>query len=103
MEAHGGRIRAESDGPNLVARFTFTLTTVGETGEGPAAQDRREAGSGAGRVPLDVRPMRAIVSRLRPKLSGDADRPAYVFTEPRAGYWMPKGETLAIGVVAEPG
>ena len=25
MEAHGGRIRAESDGPNLGARFTFTL------------------------------------------------------------------------------
>ncbi len=25
MEAHGGRIRAESDGPGLGARFTFTL------------------------------------------------------------------------------
>ena len=42
----------ESDGPNLVARFTFTLTTVGETGEGPAALDRREAGLGLeGRAP----------------------------------------------------
>ena len=32
VEAHGGRIRAESDGPGLGARFTFTLPTVGETG-----------------------------------------------------------------------
>ncbi len=30
VEAHGGRIRAESDGPGLGARFTFTLPTVGE-------------------------------------------------------------------------
>ena len=28
MEAHGGRIRAESDGPGLGVRFTFTLPTV---------------------------------------------------------------------------
>ena len=28
MEAHGGRIWAESDGPGLGARFTFTLPTV---------------------------------------------------------------------------
>ena len=30
VEAHGGRIRAESDGVDLGARFTFTLPTVGE-------------------------------------------------------------------------
>ena len=34
VEAHGGRIWAESDGPGLGARFTFTLPTVGETGSG---------------------------------------------------------------------
>ena len=34
VEAHGGRIWAESDGPGLGARFTFTLPTVGETGNG---------------------------------------------------------------------
>ena len=34
IEAHGGRIRAESDGPGLGARFTFTLPFV------EAAQDR---------------------------------------------------------------
>ena len=37
----------------------------------------------------DLRPMRAIVSKLRSRLGDDADRPIYVFTEPRVGYWMP--------------
>ena len=32
VEAHGGRIWAESDGPGLGARFTFTLPTVEERG-----------------------------------------------------------------------
>ena len=41
----------------------------------------------------DVRPMRTIVSKLRRKLSDDADSPTYIFTEPRVGYRMPKGET----------
>ena len=53
IETHGGRIWAESDGPGLGARFTFTLPTVEETGyavptqpghastrQPPAAQDR---------------------------------------------------------------
>ena len=40
----------------------------------------------------DLRPMRAIVSKLRRRLGDDADRPIYVFTEPRVGYWMPAGE-----------
>ena len=31
VEAHGGRIWAESDGPGLGARFTFTVPAVGET------------------------------------------------------------------------
>ena len=35
VEAHGGRIRAESDGVGLGARFTFTLPTVGEVESGP--------------------------------------------------------------------
>ena len=41
----------------------------------------------------DVRPMRTIVSKLRRKLGDDADNPNYIFTEPRVGYRMPKGET----------
>ena len=36
VEAHGGRIRAESGGPGLGTRFTFTLPTVGETGQNKA-------------------------------------------------------------------
>ena len=37
VEAHGGRIWAESDGPGLGARFTFTLPTVEEAASGPAS------------------------------------------------------------------
>ena len=41
----------------------------------------------------DVRPMRTVISTLRRKLGDDADNPTYIFTEPRVGYRMPKGET----------
>ena len=41
----------------------------------------------------DLRPMRTIVRKLRHKLGDDADKPTYIFTEPRVGYRMPKGET----------
>ena len=40
-----------------------------------------------------MRSMRTIVSKLRRKLGDDADNPAYIFTEPRIGYRMPKRET----------
>ena len=40
VEAHGGRIRAESGGPGLGTRFTFTLP-VAETGAGTAAAPGR--------------------------------------------------------------
>ena len=54
VEAHGGRIWAESDGPGLGARFTFTIPTVGEawadatgklppSGERSSRRRRREA------------------------------------------------------------
>ena len=39
VEAHGGRIRAESGGPGLGARFTFTLPVAGEAGAGAGAPD----------------------------------------------------------------
>ena len=38
VEAHGGRIWAESDGPGLGARFTFTLPVAQEGGTGAAAR-----------------------------------------------------------------
>ena len=37
VEAHGGRIWAESDGPGLGARFTFTIPTVEQAGYVPPA------------------------------------------------------------------
>ncbi len=40
----------------------------------------------------DVRPMRTIVSKLRRKLGEDTDHPRYIFTEPRVGFRMPRGE-----------
>ncbi len=40
----------------------------------------------------DLRPMRTIVRKLRRKLGDDVSNPTYIFTEPRVGYRMPKGE-----------
>ena len=40
VEAHGGRIRAESDGPGLGARFSFTLPAVAATPAPPPASAR---------------------------------------------------------------
>ena len=40
-----------------------------------------------------VHPMRTAISSLRRKLGDNAENPAYVFTEPRVGYRMPKAET----------
>ncbi len=40
----------------------------------------------------DVRPMRTTICSIRRKLGDDAENPAYIFTEPRVGYRMPKGE-----------
>ena len=41
VEAHGGRIWAESDGPGLGARFTFTVPTVERAGFDPPATSVR--------------------------------------------------------------
>ena len=54
VEAHGGRIRAESDGPGLGAKFTFTLPMVAEsvnTGpSGPVATSAVSRGLGRSRM-----------------------------------------------------
>ena len=39
-----------------------------------------------------MRHKRTIDSRLRRELGGDGDNPTFIFTEPRVGYRMPKGE-----------
>ena len=50
VEAHGGRIWAESDGPGLGARFTFTLPTIEESaGRGPSAPPRASSRASARR------------------------------------------------------
>ncbi len=41
----------------------------------------------------NLRPMRTMVSKLRRKLGDDPADPTYVFTEPRVGFRMPRGET----------
>ena len=52
---------------------------------------RRVWGSGD----ADVRPMRTAISSIRRKLGDDADNPAYIFTELRVGYRMPRADTPA--------
>ncbi len=43
----------------------------------------------------DLRPMRTVISSLRRKLGDNAEDPAYIFTELRVGYRMPKREPPA--------
>ena len=116
----GARIRAalrrrEAPGPaepyvhgDLVVDVAQRRVTLGNRPVDLAAMEYRmltELAANAGQVltyegllervwggSSDVRPMRTIVSKLRRKLGDDADRPSYIFTEPRVGYWMPKGE-----------
>ena len=50
VEAHGGRIRAESGGVGLGARFTFTLPVAGEAGAGaPGPAPGTASGAAPGR------------------------------------------------------
>ena len=72
VEAHGGRIWAESDGPGLGARFTFTLPAVEQAAigdAGPGARSRRGSGRGT-RVlavdddPIALRNIRAALTRV---------------------------------------
>ena len=75
VEAHGGRIWAESDGPGLGAQFTFTIPVAGDAAAGvplplrplPAGGEGADAHSRGGRRPADaaVRPRRARQGRLR--------------------------------------
>ncbi len=61
VEAHGGRIWAESDGPGLGARFTFTLPAVADTGgatsSGPSSFSTRSTPRGRGET---GEPMRVL-------------------------------------------
>ena len=81
VEAHGGRIWAESDGPGLGARFTFTLpTTEAATATGaPASPRPRPPARGKVRVlavdddPQALRYVRDVLTRsgYAPIVTGD--------------------------------
>ena len=88
VEAHGGRIRAESDGPGLGARFTFTLPAVGETrneASGPASarSSQPEVGESGERArvlavdddPNDLRYIRDTLATagFQPVVTGDPE------------------------------
>ena len=87
VEAHGGRIRAESGGPGLGARFTFTLPTVEEPvviAPAPAPARSRRAARGRVRVlavdddPQALRRVRDALTKAgyAPVVTGDpADVP----------------------------
>ena len=61
VEAHGGRIWAESDGPGLGARFTFTLPTVVQTGGGArGSRPSSQARSSRRRSRETVEPVRVL-------------------------------------------
>ena len=54
VEAHGGRIRAESGGAGLGTRFTFTIPVAEEPAAGFARDTVRAAGEGGGRTRILV-------------------------------------------------
>ena len=74
VEAHGGRIHAESDGPGLGARFVFTLPVVRDAGPAPRSARSQDGGQSAGTVlVVDDDPM--ILRSVRDALSSAGFRP----------------------------
>ena len=79
VEAHGGRIRAESDGPGLGARFTFTLPAAETAPIAPATAGGRRQARGRVRVlavdddPQALRYVRDVLTRAgyAPIATGD--------------------------------
>ena len=83
VEAHGGRIWAESAGPGLGSRFTFTLPTVEETEAAPVPPSPRRRPGGGNRTrvlvvdddPQTLRLVRDTLSRegYAPIVTGDPE------------------------------
>ena len=81
VEAHGGRIHAESDGPGLGARFVFTLSAVQDVGPAPRSARSQDGGQSAGTVlvvdddPLILRSVRDVLSTagFRPVVTEDPE------------------------------
>ena len=98
VEAHGGRIRAESEGPGLGTSFTFTLPAVGEAGQNSAQATRasrpgtEESGEGAPAPvlavdddPQELRHVRDTLaaSGYRPVVTGDPEEALRLMNEER--------------------
>ena len=96
VEAHGGRIWAESDGAGLGARFTFTLPVVRETGSGTAGGNppdmtrpsRRRQGKRVLAVDDDPKDLRYIQDTLiqsgyAPSVTGDPEEALRLMEEER--------------------
>ena len=89
VEAHGGRIRAESDGPGLGARFTFTLPAVREAQPTRNSRNRRESRSPGGTVlvvdddPQTLRLVRDTLSAagFRPVATADPEEAPLLMAE----------------------
>ena len=79
VEAHGGRIRAESEGPGLGARFVFTLPVVRDTepAHRPARSQGERQSSGTVLVvdddPIVLRSVRDVLSSVGFQLVVTAD------------------------------
>ena len=81
VEAHGGRIRAESPGPGQGTRFTFTLPVVDEAAEGSSPRRSRLPRDGRERTgilvvdddPLTLRYVRDVLTAAgyAPSVTGD--------------------------------
>ncbi len=98
VEAHGGRIQAESDGPGTGARFTFTLPSVedsraGAAGALPALAPRRERPAEDERLrvlavdddPQDLRYVRDTLAKsgYDPILTGEPERALQLVADER--------------------
>ncbi len=94
VEAHGGRIHAESDGPGLGARFVFTLPVVRDAEAAPRPARSRRRGTTAGTIlvvdddPLVLRSVRDALSSagFRPVVTADPEEALLLMAEhsPRA-------------------
>ena len=98
VEAHGGRIWAASGGPDLGARFTFTLPTVGKIGSGTAGSSplfatrsaRRRRGERVRVLAVDDDPRdpryvqdTLIAAGYAPVVTGDPEETLHLVAEER--------------------
>ena len=91
VEAHGGRIWAESDGPGLGARFAFTLPAAPEAQPARRPRSRQGGRPSGGTVlvvdddPLTLRSVRDALSAsgFRPVTTGDPQEALLLMAEER--------------------